>query len=154
MVAAIASLNSYFARMTTSSVVVEFIEKLHTEYPKSAARLWFLMKKSRLSMWKPLLRKCLALDESPERVEAVEREIDSIVFHVYGLSASEGKLVLDWLGERREALGAEMPPDWRKLNALRASAGAWKEGNVDADQLMQGHPRQPGNPHTALNPRL
>ena len=52
------------------------------------------------------------------RWQAIEREIDSIVFHVYGLSAPERKLVLDWLGERREALGAEMPPDWRKLNAL------------------------------------
>ena len=28
------------------------------------------------------------------------------MFHVYGLSAPERKLVLDWLGERREAFGA------------------------------------------------
>ena len=83
-----------------------------------------------------LAKEILSLDESPERVEAIEREIDSIVFHIYGLSAPERKLVLDWLGERREALGAEMPPDWRKLNALRATAGAWR-GNVDSDQLMK-----------------
>ena len=49
----------------------------------------------------------------------IELEIDSLVFHAYGLSATERKLVLDWLGERREAFGAEMPPDWRKLNARR-----------------------------------
>ena len=78
----------------------------------------------------------LSLEDSPEQVEAIEREIDSIVFHVYGLSAPERKLVLDWLGERREALGAEMPPDWRKLNALRATAGAWKD-SVDGDKLKQ-----------------
>ena len=78
----------------------------------------------------------LSLEGSSEQVEAIEREIDSIVFHVYGLSAPERKLVLDWLGERREALGAEMPPDWRKLNALRATAGAWK-GSVDGDKLKR-----------------
>ena len=66
----------------------------------------------------------------------IESEIDSLVFDAYGLSASERKLVLDWLGERREALGAEMPPDWRKLNALRSTAGAWR-GNVDADELIR-----------------
>ncbi len=43
------------------------------------------------------------IKDSPEQVEAIEREIDSIVFHVYGLSAPERKLVLDYLGERREA---------------------------------------------------
>ena len=51
----------------------------------------------------------------------IERGIDTLVFEAYGLSSPERKLVLDWLGERREALGAEMPPDWRKLNALRRS---------------------------------
>ena len=66
----------------------------------------------------------------------IESEIDSLVFDAYGLSASERKLVLDWLGERREALGAEMPPDWRKLNALRATAGAWR-GSVDGEQLIK-----------------
>ena len=66
----------------------------------------------------------------------LEREIDTIVFDIYGLSASERKLVLDWLGERREALGAEMPRDWRKLNTLRATAGAWR-GSVDADELIK-----------------
>ena len=44
--------------------------------------------------------------------------------------------MLDWLGERREALGTEIPPDWRKINALQASAGAWK-GNVDGEQLKR-----------------
>ena len=66
----------------------------------------------------------------------IEREIDTLVFEAYGLSPQERKLVLDWLGERREALGTEMPPDWRKLNAIRATAGAWS-GNVDSDQLMK-----------------
>ena len=58
------------------------------------------------------------------------------MFDAYGLSASERKLVLDWLGERHEALGAEMPPDWRKLNALRAKAGAWR-GSIDGEQLIK-----------------
>ena len=66
----------------------------------------------------------------------IESEIDSLVFDAYGLSAFERKLVLDWLGERREALGAEMPPDWRKLNTLRATAGAWKDG-VDGHKLIE-----------------
>ena len=74
--------------------------------------------------------------ESPTLISGIEREIDAIVFDVYGLSAPERKLVLDWLGERREALGAEMPPDWRKLNTLRATAGAWR-GNVNSDQLIE-----------------
>ena len=72
----------------------------------------------------------------PEQVEAIEREIDTIVFDSYGLSASERRLVLDWLGERRESLGAEMPADWRKLNALQASAGAWKD-SIDGERLKQ-----------------
>ena len=83
-----------------------------------------------------LTNEILSLEDSPEQVEAIEREIDSIVFHIYGLSATERKLVIDWLGERREALGVEMPPDWRKLNALRATAGAWR-GSVDADELIK-----------------
>ncbi len=66
----------------------------------------------------------------------IEREIDTLVFEAYGLSPQERKLVLDWLGERREALGTEIPPDWRKINALQASAGAWK-GNVDGEQLKR-----------------
>ncbi len=78
----------------------------------------------------------LSLDDSPEQVKAIEREIDSIVFHIYGLSATERKLVLDWLGERREALGAEMPPDWRKINALRATAGVWRD-SIDGEQLKR-----------------
>lgn len=67
---------------------------------------------------------------------SLEAEIDTLVFDSFGLSASNRKIILDWLGERREALGAEMPEDWRKLNALHASAGAWKD-SVDGDQLIQ-----------------
>ena len=74
--------------------------------------------------------------ESPNRVEDIEREVDAIVFDAYGLSASERKLVLDWLGERRDAMGADIPADWRKLNSLQASAGAWKDG-TDGEQLKQ-----------------
>ena len=66
----------------------------------------------------------------------IEREIDTHVFEAYGLSPPERKLVLDWLGERREALGAEMPPEWRKLNALQASAGVWKD-SIDGEQLKR-----------------
>ena len=83
-----------------------------------------------------LTNEILSLGESSEQVEEIEREIDALVFHAYGLSASERKLVLDWLGERKEALGADMPPDWRKLNALRAVAGTWKD-SVDGEQLKQ-----------------
>ena len=83
-----------------------------------------------------LTNEILRQEESSEQVAAIGREIDSIVFRTYGLSASERKLVLDWLGERREALGAEMPADWRKLNALRASAGAWKD-SIDGEQLKR-----------------
>ena len=66
----------------------------------------------------------------------IEVEIDSLVFHAYGLSASERKLVLDWLGERREAFGAALTPDWRKLNVLRATAGAWRD-SIDEDKLIE-----------------
>ena len=83
-----------------------------------------------------LTNETLSFEESSEQVVAIEREIDSIVFQAYGLSAAERKLILDWLGERREDLGTEMPPDWRKLNALRATAGAWKD-SVDGDQLIE-----------------
>ena len=99
-----------------------------------------------------LAQEMLSLGGSPEQVEAIEREIDAIVFHVYGLSASERKLVLDWLGERREAFGTEMPPDWRKLNSLQASAGAWK-GNVDGDGLIRDI-RASRDIHTRPVPRL
>ena len=99
-----------------------------------------------------LTNEILRLEDSPEQVKAIEREIDSIVFHVYGLSAPERKQVLDWLGERREALGAEMPSDWRKLNALRATAGTWR-GNVDTDQLIKDI-RASRDIHTRPVPRL
>ena len=56
-----------------------------------------------------LANEILGFGGDPKQVEAIEREIDIIVFDAYGLSASERKLVLDWLGERRESLGAEMP---------------------------------------------
>ena len=74
--------------------------------------------------------------ESPDLISGIEREIDTIVFDVYGLSAPERKFVLDWLVERREALGVDMPPEWRKLNSLQASAGAWK-GGIDGERLKQ-----------------
>ena len=83
-----------------------------------------------------LTKEMFGLEDSPKQVEAIEQEIDSIVFHVYGLSAPDRKLVLDWLGERREALGTEMPQDWRKLNTLRATAGAWRD-SVDGDKLIE-----------------
>ena len=67
---------------------------------------------------------------------SIETEIDTLVFDAYGLSAAERKLVLDWIGERREAMGAEMPSEWRKLNSLQASAGAWK-GSIDGEQLKR-----------------
>ena len=66
----------------------------------------------------------------------IEREIDTLVFEGYGLAPSERKLVLDWMGERRENMGVEMPPDWRKLNSLQASAGAWKD-SIDGERLKQ-----------------
>ena len=99
-----------------------------------------------------LTNEILRLEDSPEQVEDIEQEIDAIVFHVYGLSAPERKLVLDWLGERREAYGAEMPEDWRKLNALRASAGTWR-GNVDGDQLLEDI-RASRDLHTRPEPRF
>ena len=74
--------------------------------------------------------------ESHERVGVIERETDKVVFDAYGVSSSERKLVLDWLGERRDAMGFEMPPDWRKLNSLQASAGAWKD-SIDGERLKQ-----------------
>ena len=83
-----------------------------------------------------LANEILGFGEFPDQVEAIEREIDTIVFGAYGLSAFDRKLVLDWLGERRDALGIEMPPDWRKLNTLRASAGAWRDG-IDGEQLKR-----------------
>ena len=67
---------------------------------------------------------------------SIEAEIDTLVFDAFGLSAFERKLVLDWLGERREALGADMPANWRRLNSLQASAGAWRDG-IDGEQLKR-----------------
>lgn len=63
-----------------------------------------------------------------------EQEIDKLVFDAFGVSPMERRLILDWVGERREAYGAEMQADWRRLNALQASAGGWKDG-VDGEQL-------------------
>ena len=60
-----------------------------------------------------LTNEILRQEESSEQVAAIGREIDSIVFRTYGLSASERKLVLDWLDQRREALGVKKPPSWR-----------------------------------------
>ena len=65
----------------------------------------------------------LAGEMSQEQIGNVEREIDAIVFHVYGLSTAERKLALDWIDERRESLGTTMHPDWRRHNVLRAAVG-------------------------------
>ena len=83
-----------------------------------------------------LTSEILSLEGSPEQVQAIEQEMDAIVFHVYGVTPQDRKLILDWLSERREVAGTEVEPEWRKLNALRASAGAWR-GNVDADELIR-----------------
>ena len=71
----------------------------------------------------------LAGELSQEKIESVEREIDAIVFHVYGLTTAERKLVLDWIDERREALGTAMHPDWRRHNILRAAVGPRRAAN-------------------------
>ena len=78
---------------------------------------------------------------SNEAIESVEREIDALVFHVYGLSIGERKLVLDWIDERREALGATMPTDWRRHNLLRAAVGPRRAGTDpvrEYQKLRQG----------------
>ena len=108
--------------------------------------------KSTQAKLEALTNEILSLEQSSGQVESIEREIDSIVFHVYGLSALERKLVLDWLGERREAFGVKMPPDWRKLNALRASQGAWRD-SVDGEQLNRDI-RASRDIHTRPVPRL
>ena len=89
---------------------------------------------------------------SSDDASSIAWRIDPIVFHVYGMTSSERKHVLDWLGERREALGAEMPPEWRKLNSLLAAAGAWK-GKVDCEQLKKDI-RASRDIHTRPVPRL
>ena len=81
-----------------------------------------------------LSNEILSLEGHPDRVNAIEQEIDSIVFHVYDVPSRDRKRVLDWLFERREATGMVVEPEWRKLNTLRASAGAWKDG-IDGEQL-------------------
>ena len=74
--------------------------------------------------------------QDSEEMRHIEAQIDSIVFDIYGVSPMERKLLLDWLGERRESLGEEMPREWRKLNTLRAVAGAWRD-TVDWEQLKR-----------------
>ena len=85
--------------------------------------------------------------EPSERFDAIEREIDSIVFHAYGLSPSERRLVLDWLDERSVSSNGEAGPDRRKLNALQASAGAWKD-SIDGEQLKLDVRASREIPHT------
>ena len=128
-----ASLSEFLLCQVTSSLLGKFMQlyyhytiRLPVVTPEEDAR----------AELEALTDEILSLGDSPEQVEAIEREIDSIVFHVYGLTASERKLVLDWLGERREALGAKMPANWRSLNVLQASAGAWKD-SIDGEQLKQ-----------------
>ena len=91
--------------------------------------------KESLNRLEDLATEMFRLQNSSTEAGAVEREIDTIVFDVYGLSPVERRQVLDWQGARREALGDELPRDWRKLNALQASAGAWT--GVDGEQLKQ-----------------
>ena len=99
-----------------------------------------------------LANEILRIEDSPERVEAIEREIDSIVFHVYGLSAPERKLVLDWLNERSVAPNGDADEEHSKLNFLRATTGAWRR-NVDTDQLIRDI-RASRDIHTRPVPRL
>ena len=47
----------------------------------------------------------------------------SIVFHVYGLSAPERKLVLDWLGERKEGIGREDAPGLAEAQRAKGNGG-------------------------------
>ena len=83
----------------------------------------------------------LASEVSAERIYKIEREIDALVFHVYGLSMAERRLVLNWIDERREALGAQMHPDWKRHNVLRAAVGP-RRAAIDPvheyDGLRQG----------------
>lgn len=79
----------------------------------------------------------LADGVSQEKIENVEREIDAIVFHVYGLSTAERKLVLDWIDERRESRGDTMDPDWRRHNILRAGVGL-RRAAIDPVHEYQG----------------
>ena len=74
--------------------------------------------------------------QSQDQINAIEKQIDSILFHAYRVPVLQRKLVLDWLCERREALGMEVEPEWRRLNSLRATSGAWK-GSTDGEQLKR-----------------
>ena len=82
------------------------------------------------------------------RAREIEREIGTIIFRLYGLSASEHKLVLDWLGERRETLGIEMPHGLAETQRLASLC--WSvEGRHRRRAAKAGHSRQPGSPHSA-----
>ena len=74
--------------------------------------------------------------QAEEWADETQREIDAIVFDIYRVRAPARKLVLDWVSERRETLGMEVDPEWRKLNALQSVAGAWKD-SVDGEQLKR-----------------
>jgi hypothetical protein len=74
---------------------------------------------------------------SDERLDQIEREIDAIVFHVYGLSVAERRLVLNWLDDRREALGNAIEPAWRRHNILRAAVGP-RRAAIDPVQEYDG----------------
>ena len=95
-----------------------------------------------------LVNEIMMRPTSDHDVAEIEQEIDSIVFHLYDVPVLERKLILDWLSERREAAGSKADLDWRRLNALRATAGAWRY-NADADLLLrelQSHPEVSGQP--------
>ena len=74
--------------------------------------------------------------QSQDQINAIEKQIDYILFHAYRVPVLQRKLVLDRLCERREALGVEVEPEWRRLNSLRATSGAWK-GSTDGEQLKR-----------------
>ena len=109
--------------------------KLHTEY---TSRLPIVPPDDEVvAQLEGLTNEILDLKKSHEQVEAIEHEIDSVVFHVYKLAAQDRKVVLDWLDERSVAPDRDtVGPERSKLNALRASAGAWK-GSVDGDELIR-----------------
>jgi len=91
--------------------------------------------KESLEQLEDLATEMFRRQESLGKLEGIEREIDLVVFDVYGLSPMERRLVLDWQSARRETFGTELAPDWRKRNARHASAGAWR--GVDGEPLKQ-----------------
>ena len=82
-------------------------------------------------------------------MEAIEREIDTIVFDVYGLSAPERKLVLDWLGERRESPGRRNARGLAEAQRATGDCGRVERVASTADELIKDILRQSAYRHTA-----